>query len=194
MICEVCKGQPAAQILLQSASSRIIWWNYVKIDAILCGTCAEVAYYQQQRRTLIQGWWGIVSALATILFSFLNFVRITQHRSLARTVDVYGVATERPKLKVTRNPAAMIASAIAIFIVLAIATSILSEPTPVSDSDPASFSSACWEDRGNNQLVQVSCNSDLADYETYQIVGDPSLCLGTYLNAGSEYACLREKY
>ena len=194
MICEVCKGQPAAQILLQSASSRIIWWNHVKIDAILCGTCAEVAYYQQQRRTLIQGWWGIVSALATILFSFLNFVRITQHRSLVRTVDVYGVATERPKLKITRNPAAMIASAIAISILLALATSILTEPTPVSDSDPTSYRSTCWEDRGNGQLGQVSCDSDSADYESYNIVGHPSLCIDMYMTAGDEYACLREKY
>jgi hypothetical protein len=130
MICEVCNGQPAAQILLQSASSRIIWWNHVKVDAILCGNCAEVTYYHQQRRTLIQGWWGIVSSLATILFSFLNFVRITQHRSLVRTVDVYGVAAKRPKFKITRNPAAMIASAIAIFIILSILVPTLITPSP----------------------------------------------------------------
>ena len=194
MICEVCNGQPAAQILLQSASSRIIWWNHVKVDAILCGNCAEVTYYHQQKRTLIQGWWGIVSGLATILFVFLNFVRITQHRSLVRTVDVYGVAAMRPKFKITRNPAAMIATAIAIFIILAIATSAATAPTPVSDSDPASYSSKCWEDRGNDQLAQVSCDSDSADYVSYQIVGDPSLCMDMYLTAGDEYACLREKY
>ena len=194
MNCEVCSSQPAEPILLQSASSRIIWWNHGKVNAQLCGTCSENVYYLQQRRTLIQGWWGPLSALATIWFTISNFVRITKHRNLVPTVELNGVQTLRPKFKVSRNPAAMIVSVIAIFIILAIATSFATAPTPVSDSDPASFSSTCWEDRGNDQLGQVSCNSDSADYESYQIVGDPYLCTDKYMTAGNEYACLREKY
>ena len=194
MKCEICNGLPAEPILLQSASSRIIWWNHGKVNAQLCGNCAENIYYHQQRRTLIQGWWGPLSALATIWFTVSNFLRITKHRSLVPTVELNGVETMRPKFKVSRNPAVIIVSVIAIFIILAIATSVLTTPTPASDSNPASFSSTCWEDTGDNQLAQVSCDSDSADYKIYQIVGDPSLCIDMYLAAGDEYACLGRKY
>ncbi len=194
MNCEICSGQPAESILLQSASSRIIWWNHGKVNSTLCGDCAENIYYHQQRRTLIQGWWGPLSALATVWFTIANFLRITKHRSLVPTVEVNGVQAMRPRYKVSRNPAVMIVSVVAIFIILAIATSIATEPTPVSVSDPTSYSSTCWEDRGNDQLRQVSCESDSADYESYQLVADPSLCIDTYLEAGDQYACLRQKY
>lgn len=194
MKCEVCSGLPAEPILLQSASSRIIWWNHRKVNATLCGNCAENVYFHQQKRTLIQGWWGPLSALATIWFTISNFMRITKHRNLVSTVELNGVQSIRPKFKVTRNPAVVIVSVFALFIILSIATSILTAPSPVSDSNPTSYSSTCWEDKGNDQLAQVSCDSDSADYESYQIVGDSSLCASVYLEAGNQYACLREKF
>jgi len=194
MKCEVCGGLPAEPILLQSASSRILWWSHRKVDATLCGFCAEDVFYHQQSRSLIQGWWGPLSALATILFSITNYFRITKHRKLVTTVEVNGVESIRPRLKVTRNPAAMIVSAIAIFIILSLATAAISAPDPVSESNPASFNLTCWEDLGSDNLNQVSCDSSDADFETYQVVEDPSFCLDSYINAGEEFACLREKY
>ena len=194
MSCEVCEGSPAGPVILQSASSRIIWWNHRKVNANLCGYCAERVFYDQQSRTLIQGWWGPLSALATIWFSISNFVRISEHRKFISTVEIEGVQAIRPKLKVTSNPVAMVVSAIALIIIGSLASSFLSMPTPASDTNPTSFNSTCWEDTGGNSLKQVSCDSDSAQYETYQVVSDPSLCASSYLEAGTQYACLQEKF
>ena len=194
MSCEVCGGSPAGPVILQSASSRIIWWNHRKVNATLCGYCAERVFYDQQSRTLIQGWWGPLSALATIWFSISNFVRISEHRKFISTVEIEGVQAIRPKLKVTSNPVAMVVSAIALIIIGSVASSFLSMPTPASDANPTSFNSTFWEDTGGNSLKQVSCDSDSAEYETYQVVSDPSLCSSSYLEAGTQYACLQEKF
>ncbi len=194
MICEFCGGEPGGPVLLQSASSRILWWNHRKVDANLCGYCAERVFYAQQSRTLIQGWWGPLSALATIWFSIANAFRITEHRKFITTVELNGVQTQRPKLKVTSNPVAMIVSAIALLILGSLASTILTAPTPVSESNPTSFNATCWEDKGNDQLSQVDCDSDSADFETYQVVSDPSLCADSYIQAGAEYACLQVKF
>ncbi len=194
MSCEVCGGVPAGPVLLQSASSRILWWNHRKVNADLCGYCAERVYFDQQSRTLIQGWWGPLSALATIWFSIANFVRISEHRRFITTVENDGLQTSRPRAKVTGNPVAVVVSAVALFIIASLAVTVLNTPTPASDSNPTSFNSTCWEDTGGNSLKQVSCDSDSASYETYQVVSDPSLCADLYLEAGTQYACLQEKF
>jgi hypothetical protein len=194
MTCEACGGSPSGPVILQSASSRIIWWNHRKVSANLCGYCAERVFFEQQSRTLIQGWWGPLSALATIWFSFSNFVRISEHRKFISTVEVGGVQEIRPRLKVTNNPAAMLVSVIALVIIASLVSTFLSTPTPASDTNPTSFNSTCWQDTGGNNLKQVSCDSETAQYETYQVVSDPSLCASSYLEAGTQFACLQEKF
>ena len=193
MNCELCGGTPAQQILLQSASSRIIWWNHRKIDAKLCGLCAERVFYDQQSRNLIQGWWGPLSALATIWFTGANFFRISEHRRSVSEVQVESGFIQRPKVKITANRLAMVVSGLALLIIFSIGSSIISAPTPVSESNPDSFVASCWEDKGDNNLSQVACDSDSADFETYQVVNDSNLCLDTYIKAGTEFACLRSK-
>ena len=193
-ICKVCGDSPGENIILQSASSRIIWWNHSKIDAPLCAVCAESVYFAQQSRTLIQGWWGPLSALATIWFSISNIQRISTHRKRLPTIDYKGTEITRPILKVRNNTVAVIASLIALSIIGYIGNSFINQPILVSDSNPTTFSGTCWRDNGDSYLSQVKCTSSDADYETIQIVSDPSLCPDTYIAAGAKYACLQEKY
>lgn len=192
--CQICGEQPASRVLLQSASSRIIWWNHRKVDAPLCGVCAEAVFIDQQGRTLIQGWWGPISALATIWFSIANLQRISSHRQEVKTIEFNGKQIKRPILKVRNNIFAMLTTGIAAIIVTSFVLSYLSQPTPISDLTPTTYNGTCWQDKGNDKLSQVNCTSSDADYETYQVVSDPSLCASTYIAAGTQYACLQNKY
>jgi hypothetical protein len=192
--CELCGNDPAQQILLQSASSRIIWWNHRKISATLCGICAERVFYDQQSRNLTQGWWGPLSAMATIWFTGANFLRINEHRRSITEVRTKTGVVARPHVKISANRMAMVISGLALLVIFSIGSSILSAPTPVSEANPDSFISSCWEDMGSDDLKQVACDSDSADYETYQVVNDSSLCMDTYIKAGVQFACLRANY
>ena len=192
--CKNCGTNPAEVIILQSASSRIIWWNHSKINAELCAICAERAYVSQQSRTLIQGWWGPLSALATIWFSISNLARIDKHRKRIPTIEYDGMQIARPRLKVWSNPGVVIASIIAFSIIGSLGVGFLNQPTSVSDSTPTTYNGSCWHDDGNDKLSQVNCTSSEADYETYQVVSDPSLCASIYIAAGTQYACLQIKY
>ncbi len=193
-VCTVCGTSPAEAIILQSASSRIIWWNHSKIDADLCAICAERAYLTQQTRTLIQGWWGPLCALASIWFSISNIARIDKHRKRIPLIDYEGTQILRPKLKARSNPAVIIASIIAVSVIGYLGSGILNQPPAISDSTPTTYNGSCWHDTGNDKLSQVNCTSSEADYETYQVVSDPSLCASTYIAAGTQYACLQNKY
>lgn len=192
--CKNCGTNPAEAIILQSASSRIIWWNHSKINAELCAICAERAYLNQQSRTLTQGWWGPLSALATIWFSISNLARIDKHRKIIPTIEYNGMQIARPRLKVRSNPAVIIASIIALSVIGYFGSAFVNQPTPVSDSTPISYNGSCWKDNGGDNLSQVNCTSSDADYETYQVVSDSSSCASMYIAAGTQYACLQIKY
>lgn len=194
MNCEICEGSPAFPVKLQSASSRIIWWNHQKYEGQLCGICAEEIYFRQQSRTLIQGWWGPISALATIWFSIMNFIRINEHRRQAPYVRYAENEMVRPKAQIHKNGIAMAVSAVALIIISSLVLNFATAPTPVIDSNPQSYASSCWSDEGNSNLKQVSCSASDAAYETYQVVSDPYQCEDLYISAGTEFACLRSMY
>lgn len=194
IFCEVCNSRPGESIVLKSASSRIIWWNYSKVDAILCALCAEQVYIRQQTRTLTQGWWGPLSALATIWFSISNIQRIGAHRSHIPRIHYEGSEILRPQYNVRSNPAVIIATSFALFVIASIGISIASQPTPVSDTTPTTYNQTCWQDKGNDKLSLVNCDSPDADYEVYQVVSNSELCASSWVEAGAQYACLQKKF
>lgn len=118
--CEVCNQGPAERIVLRSASSRILYFNRWKVDAVLCAMCAEYSYLNQQTRTLSQGWWGPLSAGLTIFYSISNIKSIRAHRRLIPKILYEEGEFPRPHLNARSNPGVIIAT-----LVLFIASIIL---------------------------------------------------------------------
>ena len=179
--CDICGSKPARHIILDSASSRIIWWNHGKISKTLCGNCAEFSYISMQRRTLIQGWWGPLSALATVFFSFRNIKNIIEHRKTVPIIDNESGQNRRIQMLVRNDNIAVIISGIALFIWASIGFAIYSTETAPVDSSPSSYMGTCWEEAGGNQLRETSCSSSTARYIVYKTTSSASDCLGTYI-------------
>lgn len=127
-VCYACGGAPASVIKLESASSRIIYWKYGKIKTVLCAKCAEVAYYENQVKTLILGWWGPISALATVWITVANRFRISKHRRDIPSIVTSEGTFVRPRLKAHTNLAAVGCSLVALVIIIAIGAGANSEP------------------------------------------------------------------
>ena len=147
-----------------------------------------------QRRTLIQGWWGPLSAIATVFFGLRNVKNISEHRRLVSTVETESGPIRRMHLLIRNDSAAMIVSIIAILIWASIGYTIYSTDTSLVGSSPASYMGSCWEDAGNNQLRETACSPNSAQYVVYKLTSSANECLGTYITAGIKYACLSEKY
>lgn len=194
MNCDLCGKSPAQKVLLQSASSRIIWWNHSKLNIELCAFCAERAYIAQQSRTLIQGWWGPLSALATIWFAVMNRFRIGTHRKQVPYAEIDGQKIPRPQLQLRKNRAVVATTVVAILIIFAIGGNYLNRPPRISDNAPSTYVGTCWEQKESNQLAQVNCDVEGAAYIVENVVDDPSMCIDTYISAGSSYACLKYRF
>ena len=193
-VCVVCGNSPAVKVKLQSASSRIIWWNHTKIDKPLCAPCAEMMYLKVQERTLTQGWWGPLSALATLVFSIGNRIRIGDHRKAIPTMVTESGNIQRIHLQVRKRPAAVVLSAIAVIVILGLITNAMNAPAPIDSSTPTTYVGSCWsETSGGNQLQHVQCSDSGAIYEVYQVTDMAQNCSDVYIAVGTQYACMQRR-
>lgn len=184
--CEFCGTTPGEKVLIQSASSRILWWNHRKIDVPLCGICAERVYYDQQSRTLVQGWWGPLSAIATIWFSIMNIVRIRKHREKITKIVIEGTIYPRIYLNVRKN---FLAMGVTVAVIGGLFYFITSDTT---DSSGQSSLGTCYQNAGVDQLMEIACGDSGADYRVSAIVTTTNDCPGYSTTAGENYACLEE--
>lgn len=190
-VCAVCGMSPAESVKLQSASSRILWWNHQKIDTSLCAECAEVVYYKMQTRTLTQGWWGPISAGATIFISISNLLRINAHRNSITHIRGEKEMIVRPRLKARSNPAVLVLSAIAFLIIGSIASAYVSAPAQLDSSMPTSYVGSCWSEGSSGDLLsRVDCSDNAAAFKTTFVTSDYNDCSDLYLEAGTQFACL----
>lgn len=193
-ICAVCGNSPAARVKLQSASSRIIWWNHTKVDKPLCAYCAEMVYMQMQERTLTQGWWGPLSALATFVFSIGNRIRIGNHRKALPYMVTENGNVQRIHLQVRKRPAAVVLSIIAVIIIFALASNAITAPAPIDSSSPTSYVGTCWAMTSDGtQLRHVQCGDSSAIYEVSQVTNTAQNCPDVYIAAGTQYACMQRR-
>ena len=192
--CAACGRFPAVSIKLQSASSRIIWWNHTKIQKPLCAPCAEMMYLKMQERTLTQGWWGPLSALATVVFSIGNRIRISFHRKALPAIQVEEGYVRRFHLQVRKRPAAMILTAFALLVIASLAGGALTAPVSPNTDNPSSYIGSCWtETNGGNTLKIVSCNDSSAIYEVSKVSDVAQDCSDVYISVDTFYACMQRR-
>jgi hypothetical protein len=151
-------------------------------------------YLQMQERTLTQGWWGPLSALATLVFSIGNRIRIGSHRKALPTLPTENGHVQRVHLQVRKRPAAMVLSAIALVIIIALASNALTAPAPIDSSTPTSYVGSCWsETSGGTQLKHVQCGDNSAIYEVSQVTDIAQNCPDIYIAVGTQYACMQRR-
>ena len=67
--CEVCGRTPAAQLTLRRHVGMLIMQKFYRIKPTLCREHGRQVAREWLTKTLVQGWWGIVSF-------FVNFVAV----------------------------------------------------------------------------------------------------------------------
>lgn len=189
--CEICGRIPSAPVKLQSASSRIIWWVRSSIDSNLCGMCAEMAYFTQQSKTFKQGWWGPLSALATIWFGITNIFAIKNHREVVREVSSESGAVARPHLSIRNDNLTMIGLAVGVIAWIGFGSWFFSQPSSTYQPPSVSVLWSCWADTSADKVKQVDCSDKSATYQVYRVSNNLAECEDSYVELDGQYGCLR---
>jgi hypothetical protein len=80
--CLFCGHQPALPITLRRNLGLLITHRVSTLGGSFCRDCGTALFRSTQNRTLIGGWWGLISFFSNFLAIFINFVAWAQLRGL----------------------------------------------------------------------------------------------------------------
>ena len=74
--CQQCGAGPALPVVFRRATGMILMFRMHRSEATLCRSCGLAIGRAQQSKTLITGWWGLVSFFCNIWFVLRNAVTL----------------------------------------------------------------------------------------------------------------------
>ena len=64
--CELCGSAPALPLVLRQETGKILWRTRRRMEGTFCRDCGLALFRSNQNRTLITGWWGVLSFFVNI--------------------------------------------------------------------------------------------------------------------------------
>ena len=82
-VCEMCGRSPARKLVIRRHVGMLFMQKFFKIQPTLCRECGTRTVLQYTGRTLVQGWWGLISLFISNPFTILmNLVALVQAKRL----------------------------------------------------------------------------------------------------------------
>jgi hypothetical protein len=126
--CRICGCVPAAEVTFREHHGLIIIMQYLRQRGPFCRTCGLAVFRTMTAKTLLRGWYGYISMIATPVTVVINLVGRAKVASLPPPVALPG-APDRPRLDpgapLLARPTALIGLAIPVVVIL-IATLVAS--------------------------------------------------------------------
>jgi hypothetical protein len=81
--CESCGRAPARRLVIRRHVGMLYLQKFVKVEPTLCRDCGTRTIMRFTGRTLVQGWWGLISFFLANPFTIvMNLVALVQARRL----------------------------------------------------------------------------------------------------------------
>jgi len=82
-VCQVCGRQPAIQITVRRHIGMIILQKFVRAKPTLCRVHGEQVVKAFLKKTLVEGWWGIISFFVNFFVIAADLAELSRLRKLA---------------------------------------------------------------------------------------------------------------
>lgn len=70
--CQSCGATPTAEVTLRQETGKVLWRTRRLIEGRFCRDCGISLFREMQNRTLITGWWGLISV-------FVNWATVVRN-------------------------------------------------------------------------------------------------------------------
>ena len=177
--CRYCGGSPAVNARVGSETGKILTRTKRRIDGPFCRDCGVATFRYMTNRTLLVGWWGIISFFANWLTIVRNVGAWWRFRSLATpqpTPSVVGI-TPRPLptgRSLWRRSGVYLALGLLV-VVISIAVSGGND-NPSNSNQPAALVGACLRLGSDGSMKSVVSCSRPHDAQVIESVTDATDC------------------
>ncbi len=138
--CRFCGGYPAVDATVRGHQGLIIAYRMLRMTGPFCHTCGTATVRDMSARTLVQGWWSLISWVLTPITLLLNLGPHNKFKQLPPPVPGTHGPQLDPGVPLTRRPhiaMLLVPGSLALVVVLA-AAGVLGPKTtdPVADPTP----------------------------------------------------------
>ncbi|MFD4657969.1 hypothetical protein ACFWP2_20350 [Kitasatospora sp. NPDC058444] len=139
--CRFCGGYPAVDATVRGHQGLIIAYRMLRMTGPFCRTCGTATVRDMSARTLVQGWWSLVSWLLTPITLLLNLGPHNKFKQLPPPVPGSHGPQLNPGVPLTSRPhlaMLLVPVSLAVTVTLA-ATGVLGpkKDDPVADPTPS---------------------------------------------------------
>ena len=71
-VCRMCGSAPAADVTIRQETGKIVFRTRRRVEGPLCRSCGLAIFREMTNKTLMTGWWGVVSFFTNIYSIFKN--------------------------------------------------------------------------------------------------------------------------
>lgn len=104
LTCDVCGGQPAINCVFREQVGFVVARNLKTVHRSLCKYCAQSVGRRFQTKTVLTGWWGLLSAITNTWYVIENAIHLARAARLSAPVraielEILGPQPGRPIFK-----------------------------------------------------------------------------------------------
>jgi hypothetical protein len=104
LVCQVCGRRPATLLKVRRHVGMIVMQRFVSARAALCRDHGVALAKDFLRKTLVQGWWGLISFFVNFYAVYTDLVALSQARKLPAPVG----AAPSPSPPIWTPPAGLV--------------------------------------------------------------------------------------
>ena len=94
--CDICGRSPARRLVIRRHVGMLLMQKFFKIQPTLCRDCGTRTVMRYTGKTLVQGWWGVVSLFVSNPYTILmNIVALVQAKRLPPPQGISNAPTGR---------------------------------------------------------------------------------------------------
>ncbi|GCB46363.1 hypothetical protein [Streptomyces sp. NL15-2K] len=169
--CEVCGAAPAAAVTVRGHQGMLVIMRFLRRQGVFCRPCGTAVFREMQADTLVQGWWGPLSAIITPFILLVNLSARSTLRALPEPTTWGWRPPLDPGKSVMRRPAGLVAAIpLAALALVVLAIPVLFVIGLVAGDDPPEKLSvgSCARNDGSwsaQDLKPEPCGSSGAEFQ-----------------------------
>ncbi|MCP3821170.1 hypothetical protein NLX86_24675 [Streptomyces sp. A3M-1-3] len=167
-VCRICGSMPVSPAAVRGHQGFIVIMRFLKAEGPFCRTCGIATYRKMTADTLVQGWWGALSALITPFTLLANLFARAAFRKLPQPyggwrppLDPGKPVPLRPQGLLFLIPLGLVLTAVTALIAVGVVVGSDSESTGFTAGDCVR-NNADWPDQ---DLERVGCDTTGERYE-----------------------------
>lgn len=155
--CQVCGGSPAIPIRFLSHQGMIVLYRQIRYGGTFCRDCGLSVFRTVMNRTLLVGWWGLISFFLNIYAIIVNLVGWARLRGLAEPVRMSGKTPLNVGRPVFLRPGSWVTvAAVAVILGVAATQSVRNDIKTFSAADRRLIGT-CVENMGGTGVQGADC-------------------------------------